>query len=77
MVQMLKENANTRLRTLRRNTFRYFWEEANQDHADATGYRGFYYHFLDVATVGLVFSHPLRCGPGPARETWSSRDPYP
>ena len=29
-------------------TLRFFWTSRQADDADATGYRGFYYHFLDV-----------------------------
>jgi hypothetical protein len=31
-------------------TLRFFWESRQSDDADATGYRGFYYHFLDMNT---------------------------
>lgn len=36
------------LRTLR--TLRFFWNSAQGPEADATGYKGFYYHFLDMQT---------------------------
>jgi len=29
-------------------TLDFFWQSANNDQADATGYQGFYYHFLDM-----------------------------
>lgn len=35
-------------RTLR--TLRFFWNSTQATDVDATGYRGFYYHFLDVKT---------------------------
>jgi hypothetical protein len=31
-------------------TLRFFWNSPQSDEADATGYRGFYYHFLDLKT---------------------------
>ncbi|WP_082928197.1 glucoamylase family protein [Rhizobium bangladeshense] len=31
-------------------TLRFFWESPQGPEPDATGYRGFYYHFLDMAT---------------------------
>ena len=31
-------------------TLRFFWNSAHGPEADATGYRGFYYHFLDMQT---------------------------
>jgi hypothetical protein len=31
-------------------TLRFFWSSRQGDEPDATGYRGFYYHFLDVKT---------------------------
>jgi hypothetical protein len=33
-----------------RTTLRFFWESPQGTAADATGYRGFYYHFLDMQT---------------------------
>ena len=32
------------------NTLRFFWNSPQGPQADATGYRGFYYHFLDMQT---------------------------
>src|SRR5262245_8695569 len=31
-------------------TLRFFWNSSQGTARDATGYRGFYYHFLDVGT---------------------------
>lgn len=41
-----------RARALERTlaTLRFFWSSRQGDDPDATGYRGFYYHFLDVKT---------------------------
>ena len=41
-----------RARALERTlaTLRFFWNSPQAGDADATGYRGFYYHFLDVKT---------------------------
>jgi hypothetical protein len=41
-----------RARALERTlaTLRFFWNSRQADAPDATGYRGFYYHFLDVKT---------------------------
>ena len=41
-----------RTRALERTlaTLRFFWNSPQADDADATGYRGFYYHFLDMKT---------------------------
>jgi hypothetical protein len=41
-----------RVRALERTlaTLRFFWNSPQSDLADATGYRGFYYHFLDMKT---------------------------
>lgn len=36
------------LRTL--NTLRFFWQSKQSPDPDATGYKGFYYHFLDMQT---------------------------
>jgi hypothetical protein len=33
-----------------RTTLRFFWNSPHGPEADATGYKGFYYHFLDMAT---------------------------
>ncbi len=32
------------------NTLRFFWNSPQGPEADATGYKGFYYHFLDMKT---------------------------
>lgn len=42
----------TRAQALERTllTLRFFWNSAQGTDVDATGYRGFYYHFLDVKT---------------------------
>src|SRR5882762_7366635 len=42
----------TRAQALERTllTLRFFWNSAQGTDVDATGYRGFYYHFLDVRT---------------------------
>lgn len=41
-----------RARALERTlaTLRFFWNSPQSDRPDATGYRGFYYHFLDMKT---------------------------
>src|SRR6202008_577533 len=31
-------------------TLRFFWNSPHGSEADATGYKGFYYHFLDMKT---------------------------
>jgi len=31
-------------------TLRFFWTSPQSDRPDATGYKGFYYHFLDMQT---------------------------
>ena len=33
-----------------RTTLRFFWESEQSEASDATGHRGFYYHFLDMET---------------------------
>lgn len=43
---MSREAAVTRTLT----TLRFFWESAHDPEPDATGYKGFYYHFLDMVT---------------------------
>jgi hypothetical protein len=40
--------ANARNRTL--TTLRFFWNSSQGTEPDATGYKGFYYHFLDMNT---------------------------
>jgi hypothetical protein len=41
-----REEAAERTRT----TLRFFWQSPQSKEADATGYKGFYYHFLDRET---------------------------
>ena len=36
-------------------TLRFFWRSPQSREPDATGYRGFYYHFLDMQTVRGTF----------------------
>ena len=31
-------------------TLRFFWNSSQSEDVDATGYKGFYYHFLDLHT---------------------------
>jgi hypothetical protein len=38
---------------------RFFWESRQGPEADATGYRGFYYHFLDVRTGARAWESEL------------------
>jgi len=40
-------------------TLRFFWHSAQGTAADATGYRGFYYHFLDMETGKRVWNCEL------------------
>ena len=42
----------TRIDAIRRTltTLRFFWESEQSKEKDATGYKGFYYHFLDMKT---------------------------
>ena len=44
-------------RTLR--TLRFFWKSPQGPESDATGYRGFYYHFLDMQTGRRVWQCEL------------------
>ena len=44
----LMTHATAMQRTL--TTLRFFWNAAHGPEPDATGYRGFYYHFLDIHT---------------------------
>jgi hypothetical protein len=37
------------------NTLRFFWNSPQGPEADATGYKGFYYHFLDMKTGRRVW----------------------
>ena len=53
-----RKEAVTRILT----TLLFFWHSSQGTAAGATGYRGFYYHFLDMKTgkrVGTVNSRPL------------------
>jgi hypothetical protein len=49
--------ADAAQRTL--TTLRFFWESRQGPEADATGYRGFYYHFLDMQTGARVWQSEL------------------
>ena len=40
-------------------TLEFFWNSEQSDAADATGYRGFYYHFLDMQTGRRVWHSEL------------------
>jgi hypothetical protein len=40
-------------------TLRFFWESKQGPEPDATGYRGFYYHFLDMQTGARVWQSEL------------------
>ena len=40
-------------------TLRFFWNSPHGSEADATGYRGFYYHFLDMRTGRRVWECEL------------------
>jgi hypothetical protein len=40
-------------------TLRFFWESKQGPEPDATGYRGFYYHFLDMQTGARVWHSEL------------------
>jgi hypothetical protein len=44
-------------RTLK--TLRFLWNSAQNDQADSTGYKGFYYHFLDMRTGRRVWQCEL------------------
>jgi hypothetical protein len=50
-----REEAITRTLT----TLRFFWHSPQGTEADATGYRGFYYHFLDMQTGKRVWNCEL------------------
>ena len=52
----------TRVQALQRTvaTLRFFWNSAQGTDADATGRRGFYYHFLDVKTAAAPGSASCR-----------------
>src|SRR6478672_5656936 len=41
------------------NTLRFFWNSPQGPQPDATGYRGFYYHFLDMRTGRRVWKCEL------------------
>jgi hypothetical protein len=49
--------ADAGARTL--NILRFFWESTQSDASDATGYKGFYYHFLDMRTGRRVWQCEL------------------
>jgi hypothetical protein len=49
--------ANAAARTLR--TLQFFWNSPQGDQPDATGYKGFYYHFLDMKTGRRVWQCEL------------------
>ena len=36
-------------------TLRFFWNSSQSEQADATGYKGFYYHFLDMKSGKRVW----------------------
>ena len=40
-------------------TLRFFWKSSQGPEPDATGYRGFYYHFLDMRTGGRAWECEL------------------
>ena len=40
-------------------TLRFFWHSAQGPERDATGYKGFYYHFLDMKTGRRTFNCEL------------------
>ena len=40
-------------------TLRFFWNSQQSKHPDATGYNGFYYHFLDMKTGRRVWQSEL------------------
>ncbi len=41
------------------NTLRFFWKSPQNDRPDATGYKGFYYHFLDMGSGRRVWNCEL------------------
>lgn len=49
--------ADAAARTLK--TLRFFWNSPQDDGPDATGYKGFYYHFLDMKTGRRVWQCEL------------------
>ena len=48
----VERNIITRAEAIERTlaTLRFFWDSPQGDERDATGYRGFFYHFLDMDT---------------------------
>jgi hypothetical protein len=52
---MSRERAATQVR----NTLRFFWTSSQSSAPDATGYKGFYYHFLDMQTGRRVWQCEL------------------
>jgi hypothetical protein len=53
----LISRADAAQRTL--TTLRFFWESKQGPEPDATGYHGFYYHFLDMKTGARVWESEL------------------
>ncbi len=51
------KRAEAAKRTL--STLRFFWESEQSEKPDATGYKGFYYHFLDMRTGRRVWKCEL------------------
>jgi len=49
----------TAARTLTLTTLRFFWNSPQGTEPDATGYKGFYYHFLDMQTGRRVWQCEL------------------
>jgi hypothetical protein len=49
--------ADAAARTLQ--TLRFFWRSTQSEASDATGYKGFYYHFLDMRTGKRVWQCEL------------------
>jgi len=51
--------ARTDAASLTRKTLQFFWDSAQSEAPDATGFKGFYYHFLDVQTGKRVWQCEL------------------
>jgi hypothetical protein len=51
--------ARSHAATLTRNTLRFFGQSAQSEAPDATGYKGFYYHFLDMQSGRRVWQCEL------------------
>jgi len=45
--------------TLTLVTLRFFWNSSHGPESDATGYQGFYYHFLDMRTGRRAWQREL------------------